>query len=112
MKKSKISIEVSLDEQNIPESMVWSADDNQNGAPQITKAISLSFWDGTKQDALSLDLWTKDMRLDEMDTHFFQTLVTLAESYQKATKNDFVVDEMNKFCKSLADKINESTSKP
>ena len=62
---SEISIKVALDENRIPEKLYWSAPDGgiENEA---SKALLLSVWDHNAQEALRIDLWTKDMPLDEM----------------------------------------------
>ena len=43
-KNTEIKIEVSLDENNIPEHMNWTAEDGGISS-QDTKAMLLSFWD-------------------------------------------------------------------
>jgi hypothetical protein len=44
------------------------------------------------------------MTLDEMHSHFFQTLLSMADSYQKATKNPYVKEETKAFAEMLAKK--------
>ena len=53
--KSKISIEVALDENKIPEQLHWSAPDG-GVERQETKALLLSVWDDNAQEALRIDL--------------------------------------------------------
>lgn len=103
-KTSEINFRIQLDENKIPEKMEWQASDSGEGFKE-TKSIMLSMWDQEEKSAMRIDLWTNDMRLDEMDAHFFQTLITLAESYQRATQSNIVIEEMQKFCESLANKI-------
>lgn len=106
-KQSEIKFNIELDDSNIPERITWEASDSPDEEAKDCKSIMLSIWDHEEKNTLRIDLWTKDMRLDEMDSHFFQTLITLAESYQRATNHDFVVNEMTGFCKGLAARINE-----
>lgn len=103
-KISEINFKIQLDENKIPEKIEWQASDSGEAYTE-TKSIMLSMWDQEEKTAMRIDLWTQDMRVDEMDAHFFQTLITLAESYQRATNSSIVVDEMQNFCESLADKI-------
>jgi gliding motility-associated protein GldC len=110
-KTSEIVFQISLDEQNIPEQIQWKATDMDGDKLNDCKSIMLSIWDHQENNTLRIDLWTKDMRVDEMDQHFFQTLMTMAESYQRATKYSFITDEMKKFCNGLAQKINEAENK-
>jgi len=110
-KTSEIVFQISLDEQNIPEKIQWKATDLDEAKLNECKSIMLSIWDHQENNTMRIDLWTKDMRVDEMDQHFFQTLMTMAESYQRATKYNFITDEMKKFCNGLAQKINEEEKK-
>jgi gliding motility-associated protein GldC len=103
---SEIVFQVELDEKNIPEKIRWKATDQENNQLHECKSIMLSIWDAQEKNTLRIDLWTKDMRIDEMDQQFFQTLITMAETYQRATQNNFVLGEMKKFCNELAQKIN------
>ncbi|MFY0627841.1 MAG: gliding motility protein GldC [Reichenbachiella sp.] len=108
MKKSKINIEVSLDEQNIPDTIKWSADDNQNGAPQETKAISLSFWDTKQQDTLSLDLWTKDMDVMEMKKFYINLLGSASNTVLNATGDEFMSTEIANMCEKFVEYLKQS----
>ena len=104
MKKSDIVITVFLDENKIPEKMSWSAKDGgvQN---QQTKAFLFSSWDDVNQETMKIDLWTKDMPLDQMNVFFHQTLVSLSQSYLKATNNEKMSDSFNQFCDYFAEKL-------
>lgn len=108
MKKSKISVEVNLDEQNIPESINWSAEDNQNGAEQDTNAISLSFWDREKQDTLTLDLWTKDMDVMEMKKFYINMIGSASNSILNATGDEFMSSEMANLCEKLVEYLKKN----
>lgn len=89
MKKTKITIEVELDENHIPEKMIWNAPDG-GVKNEETKAIFLSVWDENHKQALRLDLWTKDMQVDLMKRFFHQTLLSMADTYERATMEDDV----------------------
>jgi gliding motility-associated protein GldC len=41
------------------------------------KAIMLSVWDSKEKESMRIDLWTKEMPVDEMKIFFHQTLVCL-----------------------------------
>ena len=71
-KKSQINIDVSMDENNVPEKLTWSASDVDE-KPQDTKALFLSVWDSNAKQTLKMDLWTKDMRVDEMKYFFYSS---------------------------------------
>lgn len=65
----------------------------------------ISFWDGTEKTALRIDLWTKDMMVDEMTDFFYQTIMTMADSYGRATRYNEIVDDMKKFAKDFYGKF-------
>lgn len=101
---SEIKINVTLDENKIPEEMHWSAPDGgiENEA---SKAVLLSVWDHKAQEALRIDLWTKDMPLDEMKVFFHQTLSAMTETFHRATGNDKMSAAMRDFCDYFAEKL-------
>ncbi|MDG1962186.1 MAG: gliding motility protein GldC [Flavobacteriaceae bacterium] len=102
--ESKITINVSLDDNKIPEEMTWSAPDGGVN-DQETKAVLLSVWDDKAQEALRIDLWTKTMPLDEMKVFFHQTLSAMADTYERATNDDKMSATMRDFCDYFAEKL-------
>ncbi len=94
-----------MDESRVPESINWSASDTTAEKSQKAKAMMLSFWDGTEKTALRIDLWTKDMMIDEMADFFYQTMMTMADSYGRATKHNEVVDDLKKFARDFYEKF-------
>src|SRR5664279_1146173 len=104
MTESSIHIDVALDENKIPSGITWSAPDNSSENTRKAKAFLLSLWDGSDKTAMRIDLWTKDMMIDEMEDFFYQTLMTLADTYQRATRHDDLASEMKQFAKSIYQK--------
>jgi gliding motility-associated protein GldC len=94
MAKSTIKIEVELDEQKIPVGIEWSASDSTIDRPQQAKAFMLSLWDGTDKTALRIDLWTQKMMVDEMADFYYQTLMTMADTLERATRMKELTDGM------------------
>jgi gliding motility-associated protein GldC len=105
MNKSTITIEVETDEHRIPGAISWSATDTGAENAQKAKAMMISFWDGAEKAALRIDLWTKDMMVDEMADFFYQTLMTMADTYGRATRYPDQVEEMKAFAKSFYEKF-------
>lgn len=101
---SEIKFDVTLDENKVPESLKWSAKDG-GVENQETKAIMLSVWDSKAKESLRIDLWTKDMPVDEMKIFFHQTLVAMADTFQRATTDDKMADTMRDFCEYFAEKL-------
>ena len=60
-----------LDNNKVPEKIRWTASDG-NINNQETKATFLSVWDSKNKESLRIDLWTKDMPLDEMKLFFIR----------------------------------------
>jgi len=97
MKTSTISIDVQLNDEKVPEAIYWKASDSTIAEVQRAKALMLAFWDSAEKTALRIDLWTKDMMVDEMADFFYQTLVTMADTYNRATQHEELVESMKKF---------------
>jgi len=97
-KKSQIKIDVDLDNQKIPESIKWSSTDNpENKDVQECKAFILSIFDKEHKDTLRIDLWTKEMQVAEMDRFVYFTLRGIAETYNRATNNTDLANQIGKF---------------
>ncbi|MBL7747446.1 MAG: gliding motility protein GldC [Chitinophagaceae bacterium] len=105
MNKSTITIDVMTDMNRVPDSINWTASDTSAEGAQKAKAMMISFWDGAEKAALRIDLWTKDMMVDEMADFFYQTLMTMADTYGRATKYHEQVDEMKTFAKEFYEKF-------
>lgn len=103
--KSKISVEVGLDENKVPEALNWSAEDG-GVVNQSAKAVMLSVWDHNAQESLRIDLWTKDMPVDQMKVFFHQTLVSMSDTYYRATQDEKMSETMKDFCAYFAEKLN------
>lgn len=101
-KTSEIRFKITLDEKQIPVDMKWMATDSSTQELKDCKSVMISIWDAVQQETLKIDLWTPEMTTDEMHSHFFQTLLSLAQSYHKATGNPFALDEVKKFGQNLA----------
>lgn len=101
---SEIKLNIGLDENKIPETIHWSAEDG-GVSNEETKAVMLSVWDSKKKESLRIDLWTKDMPVDEMKIFFHQTLSAMADTFQRATNDDKMSDTMRDFCDYFAEKL-------
>lgn len=104
-KTSTIELAVALNENNVPETIHWSADDTgHNNSP--AKAFFLSLWDPKENNTLRIELWTQDMTVDEMKQFFHQTLLTMADSFEKATGETNICEDLRDYCYHFADKMN------
>lgn len=101
---SEIRFNVTLDENKVPEKIQWSAEDG-GLSNQESKAVMLSVWDSKAKESLRIDLWTKDMPLDEMKIFFHQTLTAMADTFERATNEDKMSAAMRDFCEYFAEKL-------
>lgn len=101
MKKTQIIVEVELDENHVPEKMTWNASDGGINN-QETKAAMISVWDDKEKEALRIDLWTKEMPMDDMKRFYHQIFISMANSYQRATSEDEVADAIIEFAENFA----------
>jgi len=104
-KKSSINIEITTNENNIPEKITWNAKDGGVENAEAS-AMILSFWDSKATTAMRIDLWEKEMTVDEMKKFFHQTLLTMADSFDRATGETKICEDMRDFCHHFADKMN------
>ena len=102
--RSEIKFLVELDENRVPEKLLWSAKD---GGVELeeAKAIMLSVWDSKAKESMRIDLWTKEMPVDEMKIFFHQTLVAMSDTFQRATGDEKMADTMKDFCDYFAEKL-------
>lgn len=105
MNQSTITINILLDPNKVPEQISWSASDSTADMAQIAKAMSVAFWDGTDKTALRIDLWTKDMMVDEMADFYYQMMMSMADSFKRATQQQEMSDDMKAFAKQFFDKF-------
>ena len=96
-----------MDENRMPEEIIWHASDTTIQKEQQAKAFMISFWDSAEKAALRIDLWTKTMMVDEMTDFFYQTMMTMADTYGRATKDNEMVEEMKTFAKQFYRKCKE-----
>ena len=111
MQKSTITIDVMLDPDKIPQQILWEASDSTAEMKQKAKAMCLAFWDAGDKSALRIDLWTKDMMVDEMGDFFYQMLATMADTFKRATNQDALAEEMKVFAKGFIEKFRVELAK-
>lgn len=104
MNKSKIEIEIETDDEMVAERILWNAT-NKPGDLDETKAISVAVWDHKEQDTLRIDVWTKDMPLEEMRGFYINALAGMAESVRDATGDSEMADAMLALCERFADRV-------
>lgn len=103
MKQSEINFKISLDENHIPVEIDWLATDGQENGK--SKSILISIWDPEEKNTFKIDLWTKEMTVEEMKKFFHQTFLSLADTFERATGEDKMAGDMRDFCGYFAEKM-------
>lgn len=97
-RQANIDIQISLNENNVPEQISWKATDTKNNQAN-SKAFILSFWDSSTKNSFNIDLWTKDMTIEEMKFFIFQNLLKMSNILEKSTGDENLVQIMKDFSK-------------
>ena len=108
MSNSTITIDVEMDETRVPASISWAASDTGAEQKQKAKAMMVSFWDSAEKAALRIDLWTKDMMVDEMADFYYQTFMGMADTFMRATQQQELVEDMKAHAKTFYKKFRDS----
>ncbi len=111
MKSSEIRFKIELDDQNYPDKIFWNASDGASEGLEEAKAITMSIWDHFRKETLRIDLWGKDMPVDEMKRFYIDTIGGLANSLRNATNDDFMANEMEKLCEILVQHVQAEEKK-
>ena len=104
MKQSEIKFTVTLDENNLPEKIDWDATDANEKS--TSKSVMISLWDANENNTLRIDLWTKDMNVDDMKQFYHQSLLSMADTFQRATGEVEISKEMRGFAQHFGEKMN------
>ncbi len=104
-KNSEIILFVELDEKNVPVKIEWKATDSGFEGKRESTSIMLSLWDKAENTTLGIDLWTKEMMVENMNVYFHQTLLKMADTYRRATRNEEVALMIEDFSAGFAEKL-------
>jgi len=104
-RESEIKFKIKLDENQVPEGIDWIADGSEKEGVNKSKAIMLAVWDQEENNTLRIDLWTKEMMVDEMKKFTAQNIITLADTFERSTGEKQVAEEIREFGKSIATKL-------
>src|SRR5215218_5256994 len=101
MKKSEIHFSIALDNDHIPEAISWRATDAGDEI-HFAKAINISLWDRNQEGTMKIDLWTKDMPVEEMKYFFIDIMGSMAETLITATSDQVMADKIKALCDELS----------
>lgn len=103
MNKSKIEISIYTDDNNIPEKILWKHNQSKT---LNTKSIIMSIWDEKTKKIFKIDVWTKNMKIEDMKIFFYQIFLCISDTYIKATLDDKIGNEIKKFAIQFAKNVN------
>ncbi|MDO8369193.1 MAG: gliding motility protein GldC [Candidatus Nitrotoga sp.] len=104
MKKSEIKFTITLDGKKVPEKIDWSASDIQEQT--TTNAVMIALWDAQEKNTLRIDLWTKNMMKEEMKKFYHQSLLFMADNFERATGEVETSQAMRNFAQTMGAKMN------
>lgn len=110
MKKSTINFSIQLDQNNVPDKIFWDATDKPEAGLSETKAISIALWDHIQKNTLRIDLWAKDMPVDEMKRFYIDCLGGLAQSMLSSTGDEVMANETNALCEKLVEHLRKENT--
>jgi gliding motility-associated protein GldC len=61
----------------------------------------VSIWDRNQEGTMKLDLWTKDMPVDEMKHFFVDIIGSMSQTILTATNDKVMSDKMRALCEDL-----------
>lgn len=102
--ESKIIFNVKLDGERIPEKITWSASDSGIEGVKPCNATMMCIWDPKDNVTLRIDLWTKEMLIDDMKRFFYENFLSMADTYLRATNDEESAKEINKFAEAFGKK--------
>lgn len=110
MKKSTINFTVQLDDKNIPDKILWDATDKPDPGLTETKSISIALWDHLQKNTLRIDLWAKDMPVEEMKRFYIDCIGGIAQSIMSSTNDEFMANETNALCEKLVEYLRKESN--
>ena len=106
--KKEIRFSINLDEQQLPTEIEWDASDERDGVNKICNSLMVFMWDKAANNSMSIDLWTRDMMVHQMNIHFFHIFMKLADTYQRATGNTDAANTIRQFAQQFSQQVQNS----
>ncbi len=100
--RQTIKFSVDLDENHLPLNIEMDANESTTSDKNI-KALMISAWAAQTRETLRIDLWTKDMPINEMFIMFHQTMMSMSSSLEKATGHEKLAGALRDYCEFFAE---------
>lgn len=94
---AEIRLTVDLDADNVATRIQWQAAEAPGGGPAACQSMMLSLWDSGKKTTAAIDLWTREMTIEDMNVFCYQVLHKMADTYLRATQNEPMAQAMHEF---------------
>ena len=102
MSNSKLIFDLELDVNNVPQRITMNSSDKQADDVHL-KSLMVAGWDSKTKETLRVDLWTKDMMVNEMFIMYHQTLMSMANTLEKSTGHDRLAGALRDYCEFFAE---------
>tara|TARA_B100000787_G_scaffold162266_1_gene142816 strand:- start:3871 stop:4200 length:330 start_codon:yes stop_codon:yes gene_type:complete len=100
--KQTLKFEIELDDNNLPKNIEMLSSDKTAHEKDV-KALMVSAWASKTKETLRIDLWTKDMPVNEMCIMFHQTMIGMASTLERATGHDKLAGALRDYCEFFAE---------
>ncbi len=108
--QKEIHLRVQLDNDHLVDSIHWEATDKPADASPKIKCFSLAIWDQEQRGTLRLDMWDKEMTMEEMNAFVVQAIGGLSELMANATGNEAAAVKIAEFAHALGQDLSRQGS--
>ncbi|MCJ8329616.1 MAG: hypothetical protein HRT89_24800 [Lentisphaeria bacterium] len=102
---ASINFHIVMDENGVPEKVVWNNSDQSGTVSSDCKAIQIRIWEGIESNMANFDIWTKDMNVHEMNAFYYKSFIMMAQGFKNATGNAQVADSIMQFAAAFAETL-------
>ena len=71
---AEIKLTIDLDGDQLPTRITWQASEAQHRGPTNCQSAMLALWDSDNKTTAAIDLWTKEMTIDDMNIYVYQVI--------------------------------------
>ena len=95
--KQILKFEVELDENNLPNSIKMLEEKASKSSIDL-RALMIAGWDAKRKETLRVDIWTKDMPVNDMFIMYHQNMMGMATSLEKSTGQNKLANALRDYC--------------
>ena len=102
---AEIKVTVDLDGADLPTRIEWQASEGQEDGPISCESMMFSVWDSEKKTTAAIDLWIKDITIEDLNLYFYQVIHKMADTYLRATKSEEMANLIHEFGENFGEKL-------